>query len=474
MFDYSPPPVWIEISGFKSLKDPARIELHPLTLLAGANNSGKSSFFQPLLLLKQSLEAFYETDPLLLDGSHIAFTSLKQIFSFDDTKDIQDQSFTITVKHFISKNFERVKNGDEEHIIYTYDIRFVFSFKKIKQNELENENELELKLQTFIKDSNDDQWIELIEDHRKYQHLLKRNTNSKMLFFEQNSLQTNIVASVIKKDSSSGKNLISREYLGSKVFYNWIRSIFHLPGFRGNQVRQHSMAKVTKKGSNLSAIGPLHRYTASLLHKWQKQVKDETARAKNASRKLEYVNKGLKYLGLTQRVIVKKTNDVSLELYVERISNAQNQVEDLVHLADVGFGVSQVLPVLVALAGAERGQMVLIEQPELHLHPKAQLAMGSLLADAAKRGIIVVVETHSQLILRAIQTKIAQKQLSSEKVGLHWFSRDPKTGWSSVTKAELLPDGSFGDWPVDFTDVFATADLDYINAVFGDLDEACH
>jgi len=140
---------------------------------------------------------------------------------------------------------------------------------------------------------------------------------------------------------------------------------------------------------------------------------------------------------------------------------------DLVDIADVGFGASEVLPVLVALAAAEPGQVVLIEQPELHLHPSAQLAMGGLLADAAERGVLVVAETHSQLILRAIQTAVARGRLRPADVGLHWFSRDETTGWTTVSRADLHKDGTFGEWPVDFPDVYAMADEQFINAVFG-------
>ena len=110
--------------------------------------------------------------------------------------------------------------------------------------------------------------------------------------------------------------------------------------------------------------------------------------------------------------------------------------------------------------------MVLIEQPEIHLHPRAQLAMGGVLAEAANRGVIVVVETHSPLLLRSIQTLVARRALTPDKVGLHWFTRDEITGWSTVALADLHEDGTFGDWPVDFPDVFAMADQAFIDAVF--------
>ena len=81
--------------------------------------------------------------------------------------------------------------------------------------------------------------------------------------------------------------------------------------------------------------------------------------------------------------------------------------------------------------------------------------------------MIVAVETHSQLILRAIQTIVAKGELPPAQVGLHWFTRNESTGWSTVTRADLKEDGTFGDWPVDFPDVFSMADEQFIDAVFG-------
>ncbi|MHB1424491.1 MAG: AAA family ATPase, partial [Gemmataceae bacterium] len=61
----------IQVGGFKSISDDQMIEIRPLTILAGANSSGKSSMMQPLLLLKQTLEAPYDPGPLLLNGPNV-------------------------------------------------------------------------------------------------------------------------------------------------------------------------------------------------------------------------------------------------------------------------------------------------------------------------------------------------------------------------------------------------------------------
>src|SRR5437764_14409677 len=73
----------ITVSGFKSINQEQVIEVRPLTLLAGANSSGKSSMMQPLLLLKQTLEASYDPGPLLLDGPNLRFRSAVEFLAWD-------------------------------------------------------------------------------------------------------------------------------------------------------------------------------------------------------------------------------------------------------------------------------------------------------------------------------------------------------------------------------------------------------
>jgi predicted ATPase len=137
---------------------------------------------------------------------------------------------------------------------------------------------------------------------------------------------------------------------------------------------------------------------------------------------------------------------------------------DLVNIADVGFGVSQILPVVVALLKAEPGQLVYLEQPEIHLHPKAQVALAELLANAANRGVRVVAETHSALLVLAVQALMAEKELSPEAAILHWFRRD-QDGVTKISTAELDQQGAYGDWPEDFGDVELSAQSRYMDAV---------
>ena len=132
------------------------------------------------------------------------------------------------------------------------------------------------------------------------------------------------------------------------------------------------------------------------------------------------------------------------------------------------------LPVVVALQVARPGQLVYIEQPELHLHPRAQVAMARLLANAANRGVRVVAETHSSLILVGVQSLVAEGVLAPDKVKLHWFQRNPKDGSTDIASADLDQSGAYGDWPEDFLDVELEADHRYTRAAHDQLRNVSH
>jgi len=104
---------------------------------------------------------------------------------------------------------------------------------------------------------------------------------------------------------------------------------------------------------------------ASIIEHWQIESGTGTIAAAEA---LEFLNQDLDHLDLNSGVSAVRVNEAALELRVKRTKGAR----DLVNLADVGFGVSQAIPILVALRVAETGQIVYVEEPEQHLHPRAQ------------------------------------------------------------------------------------------------------
>ena len=119
---------------------------------------------------------------------------------------------------------------------------------------------------------------------------------------------------------------------------------------------------------------------------------------------------------------------------------------------NVGFGLTYCLPILVACLAAPSGSLLLLENPEAHLHPQGQVALGALLALAAADGVQIVVETHSDHLLNGIRLAVKRGCLPCEKVVLHFFTRQVETGESSVETPSMLPDGKLSSWPSGFFD----------------------
>jgi predicted ATPase len=121
---------------------------------------------------------------------------------------------------------------------------------------------------------------------------------------------------------------------------------------------------------------------------------------------------------------------------------------------NVGFGITYVLPVIVALLSSSPGALVLLENPEAHLHPQGQAKMGELIARAASCGIQVVVETHSDHLLNGILIAVHAGLLEPEKVGLHFFqqSHKPDDMGSEIISPKVNRDGRLDQWPDGFFD----------------------
>ena len=118
-------------------------------------------------------------------------------------------------------------------------------------------------------------------------------------------------------------------------------------------------------------------------------------------------------------------------------------------LTDVGFGVSQVLPVLVLLYYVPEGSTVLMEQPEIHLHPAVQSDLADLMLNVADvRNVQIVVESHSEHLMRRLQRRVAEQQASSEDVKLYFVSS--KRGRAQASDPLLNEWGEIENWPEKF------------------------
>lgn len=126
-----------------------------------------------------------------------------------------------------------------------------------------------------------------------------------------------------------------------------------------------------------------------------------------------------------------------------------------------GFGITQVLPIVVAALSVPKNSLLLIENPEVHLHPAGQATMGLFLADVVQSGIQVIVETHSDHVLNGIRRAVKAACLPADKVALHFFRARSADAPQALSPA-IDSSGNVDVWPEGFFDQF-DRDMDYFS-----------
>jgi predicted ATPase len=121
---------------------------------------------------------------------------------------------------------------------------------------------------------------------------------------------------------------------------------------------------------------------------------------------------------------------------------------------NVGFGLFHILPVLVSILSAGEDKLILIENPESHIHPRGQSVIGDLLYKAAQNNIQLIVETHSDHVLNGIRVSTFRQQSGSERVGLFFFERNSSSDehFSEILTPILDNNGRINSWPSGFFD----------------------
>lgn len=148
---------------------------------------------------------------------------------------------------------------------------------------------------------------------------------------------------------------------------------------------------------------------------------------------------------------IKKIDKISIEYEYRSTGNAR-PIQNI-QSKNVGFGISYSLPVVVALLSAEPGTLLLIENPEAHLHPSGQSKLAELIALAAQNGVQIIIETHSDHIFNGVRKAIASKKIDKKNVKIHYFELD-STNRSIGTEIQISDNGRILDHKKGLFDQF--------------------
>ena len=243
----------ITVSGFKSIVSEQSIEIAPLTILAGANSSGKSSMMQPLLLMKQTLEATYDPGVFLLTGPNVKFTEWGQLLARDsEGKPCQKMSIGVELPGGSALTTTYLKTRSELQI-EAMDV-------KLGPKDLH-----------LMPQMSHEQLVSAVPDLEKVHGLLvKHSVERKLALKPQWMVAANrcFLSAELRDGDGPGKPLMG-SFVPSYIFEPHIRGIIHLPGLRGNPERTYPRAAV---GDTFP--GAFQDYAASVVLKWQSDQRE--------------------------------------------------------------------------------------------------------------------------------------------------------------------------------------------------------
>jgi predicted ATPase len=516
----------LRIQNFRSLKDTGDIEIKPITILIGKNSSGKSSFLRTFPMLKQSTQE-KTISPILLYGDYVDFGSYSDIkphFS-KDKESLYELGFTLNSSYLSPlKNLYRYSRFRslilEKDFEFRYSLRFVENKKQLIQianikfeileNKIdiivdqENKKILEIKLNEnkifglednliffdegeFSIDIYQEKKgsekrnfepfahtlrIELIKIISKYVHGgTKINAKTDIITKIRFSDDDNIMLKQIKSISSpsSWKKTTQKWTIDSNEFIE-LKKYFFLYDFFAFYF---NMTNTYLKSLflNINYIAPL-RATAERYYRIQHLAVDEVDQnGKNLPIFLGSLSESqlINFQSWTYENFGFKTKISKIEGHYSIKIEHEDKHE--INLSDMGFGYSQILPILTQiwhsstkkrikrsgpLYSEEVEKIIVIEQPELHLHPDFQAkfadAISKIITSSKKNNVSLklILETHSDVIINRFGDNILNNEISNEDINIVIFNKKNEISPTEVKNSNFDSEGNLKNWPLGF------------------------
>ncbi|ADB39416.1 AAA family ATPase [Spirosoma linguale] len=211
----------------------------------------------------------------------------------------------------------------------------------------------------------------------------------------------------------------------------------------------------------LRSVGKYGEYAVHFLAQYQREpIVLKSAQIAESNTLLDQVDAWFQRISAGTRLTTTYRSDLNVATLTYRFEAGENVTPDFTPV-NVGFGFTYVLPIIVAVLAARPGDLLLIENPESHLHPQGQAQLGSLLACAAADGVQLIVETHSDHLINGVRVAVKEKQIKPEQVSVYFFERDPDSEEhvTEIVQPTIDANGRLSQQPRGFFDEY-TRQLD--------------
>ena len=415
----------IRMKNFKSWQDSGAVKLAPLTGFFGTNSSGKSSLLQMLLLLKQTSECS-NTDEIVFFGNENSLVNLgdfQEVVHMHNLETTLGLEFGFKIDTLLKLELSAPNDfGPEVPFPYTTN-SFIFEAAILWQDDKLTMTNKPYRVKVKGRD-----------------YVIDLGDYSGKIYGKPHPIESIGNTNIISQLSSQFKKLFSHVYyLGParvqpKRSYHWNDKDPGDVGLWGDKVIDALLCahmrriKISKKGKEAT-------------------IEDR-------------VSEWLREMDLAHSFSLNPVGALKDDNYEVRIQ--KSATSPAVTLADIGYGLADVLPMLVLCYYTPEGSTLILEQPGIHLHPKVQADLADLLIEViAERNLQILIESHSEHLLTRLQRRIAEKNISHEDTALY-FCRN-KDGTSTIEPLDVNKFGEIKNWPENFfgevmSDMFAMTD----------------
>ena len=434
----------VRLENFKSWRDTGEVVFAPISGFFGANSSGKSSLLHSLLLMKQTAESSDRGAVFYFGGNR----SLVELGDFESTVWSHDAQL-------------HIKLSLAWHSTVEFEVAAAYGGGGLSGDEI-----IRLDVDVAARDVGGAVWptVEKLSytfpDGRQFRFVDLPDTTPSLIYpggqrdrsdrdaRRSSSPRTdkfyNFPHWALREEDLSDSNYDVWFEL-SYGFQNFMQNIHYLGPLRANPNRVYSRSGAQPIDMGLSGESVVD----ALIYAHERRVM-VPARNREFYSEVQvdvYVADWLKRLGLVHDFRIEPVAQ-GRQLYEVRVRKTPSSPEVL--LPDVGFGVSQILPVLTLCFYAPRGSTVIFDQPDIHLHPSVQAGLADVFIDAwQRRRVQVVFESHSEHLLRRLQRRIAENVISDDVVAMYFCSTNCD-GASQIDHLQLDEFGNIANWPQDF------------------------
>lgn len=423
----------IGLKSFKAFEEET-LDLKPITILLGPNNSGKSSILASLRLLVQTIESFDNRIPLLLNGILGDFGTYRDIVFQNSRRRYIELDITFKppfpIKFFRSLNLDSISL----HLTFRYRAKrreiILNSIKVITEDEILFESE-------YYQDS-ERQLIQQI-GNKEVPSSLKSILSEQLRL--QNFLPQHVSYFPNKKDDSAINEFLTDEVrhnlrsigrIGTIMEYSF-RNIEYLGAMRVPPERTYLYT-----GERRQRIGSKGENAANIIA--MDNARGGSRSQKIAKRLGEWLNKA----NMGENIEIETISDRYYEIRIKHPKSSELQ-----NFADTGYGNSQVMPVIIGGLNLEEYATYLLEQPEIHLHPRAQSELGDFFLHLYKNNNQSIIETHSEHMILRLQQHVAKSNIDPDDIIFYYvYSTD---SGKKIKKLRVDEAGRFIDeWPEGF------------------------